>query len=285
MSAHKQISPKGRGLLVAVAAAALCLPLLSAAAATSGSSDKAVRTFVDANGNRVEVVDPGQSTYIPNVKHTSKHSVAKAQRLLDGTLKFCRTHSVKKIMAHWRVGGMGMGGMGGMKANTMPPTHYFNPNPMQGLHPMHPTAALVYDGKLGGVMLNGQPLDYLGTIPRAHAHKHMVSTHLEMVHIYCTKNLTFAFTPNRTLGVMSPTINLRLKIRPAIMDLTRRQLKVIDAMVTMYVKRDGGMKTAPDAIAKGPKPALQAMRIHIRESLMVLTQHQLRMVWKKMVSF
>jgi len=72
-------------------------------------------------------------------------------------------------------------------------------------------------------MFAGKPLPYLGSIPRAHIH-HMKKP-VELLHVYCTKSLKDAFTPNRLLGINADLVRLRWNIRPAVMDLTERQLR------------------------------------------------------------
>lgn len=236
--------------------------------------------MVGSTGNCVELVDPADSTYIPNIAAASLADRAKAQRLLDGANNFCRNRSVAEIEATWRPG----------KSDPSHPTHYFNPDPSsRGLNPANPRAALVYGGKLGGVMFTGAPLPYLGTIPRAHTHTGMAmgsDMGVEMVHVYCTPGLKEAFTPNRMLGVKAATIALRLKIRPAVMDLNRWQLRAVRAKVRGYAG-DRLAPVAPTGTSAdgGPDPVLQAMRTEIRNSLMLLTETQLRSVWRLMQSY
>jgi hypothetical protein len=318
MNPTSKMSAVRRSLLVAAAAALIGAPVLGAAAASSSGSvsSQAVtalaaghhhhmsgQVFVDANGNKVEVIDPAKSQYIPKILRASDRDRAKARRILAGANNFCRTHTVKWLKKNW-VPGDGMGGMHmkrdkgmqmkGMQMSGMhmkgmqmhPPTHYFNPVRNPGLHPAHPIAGLVYDGRLGGVMMNGTPmLPRLGSIPRPHAHE-MTAQPLEMVHVYCTKNLRHAFTPNRVLGVKAPTINLRLKIRPAVTDLNGRQLRQIRAMVRDFCgDRLEPVYPSGTGDGTGPDPRLQAMRTEIRQSLMLMREHQLRTVWIKIQSF
>jgi hypothetical protein len=107
-----------------------------------------------------------------------------------------------------------------------------------------------------------------------------MSRPIEMVHVYCTRNLTEAFTPNRMLGVKADIHALRQRIRPAVMDLSRAQLRAVRATV-----RDlAGSSLRPvrptgTAGGAGPDPVRQAMRTEIRRSLMVLSEPQLRRVW------
>jgi hypothetical protein len=110
---------------------------------------------------------------------------------------------------------------------------------------------------------------------------------VEMVHVYCRQNLTVksmreAFTPNRQLGVMADTIRLRLKIRPAVMDLNRRQLREVRDKVRGYV---GDRQQVRQSAQRGPDPRLRAMRVEIRKSLMKLNEAQLRSVWRLMKSY
>jgi hypothetical protein len=305
-----------RGVIVSAAALAVAVPIIaSGAAGASGpvakSSAKGAVTaapakymvFTDSNGNRVEMVDPGQSHYIPNVSDASSDDRAFAQQVLDGVNEICRTHTVKQIMAHWSPGGMGMHMKSGTQMKSMPGmqmkgmsmagmtmyhTHWFNPNKLTGIHPRRPVAALIYKGVLDGVMFNGAPvLPRLGTIPRPHVHDMAMkgTEPLEMVHVYCTKNLKYAFTPNRQIGVMVPVQNLRNEIRPAVMLLKRWQLKEIRRMVRHMC----GDRLAPvkpgTSDGTGPDPVLQAMRTEIRRSLMILREGQLRTVWQKMQSY
>lgn len=234
--------------------------------------------MVGPTGNIVEMVAPDDSTYIPDIAAASAEDVAKAQRLLDGANDFCRTHTVAWLQANWRPG----------MNNPANPSHYFNPDPnSRGLDPSNPRAALVYDGQLGGIMMTGEPLPYLGTIPRAHSHTTMtMGGHMgvEMVHVYCTPGLKEAFTPNRMLGVKAAMIELRLMIRPAIMDLNRSQLHEVRALVRGYLG-DRLQQVAPDWTNGGAHPVLTAMRTEIRNSLMLLTETQLRNVWSLMQSY
>jgi hypothetical protein len=273
-------------------------------AVASTATSKHAHVFTDRNGNRVEMIDPGQSHYVPNIRGASDADIAKAQDILAGVNEFCRTHTVKWIKAHWRSGGMGMGGMHmkagmsmkgmsgmHMKGMSESPTHWFNPRKLTGIHPGRPVAALIYKGVLDGVMFNGSPvLPRLGSIPRPHVH-HMAGmtmreAPLEMVHVYCTPSLKRSFTPNRQLGVMVPTQDLRNTIRPAVMLLKPWQLKEVRRMVRNFC----GSRLKPVAPTgspsdPGPDPRLEAMRTEIRHSLMILREGQLRTVWHKMKSY
>ena len=234
--------------------------------------------FIGPSGNKVEMVGPGMSTYRPNLASASAKDRAKAQRVLDGVNAFCRNHTVAGIKSNWQGGssssGMSMSG----------PTHFFNPDDgPSGLRPANPAAALIYEGKLDGVMFNGKPLPRLGSIPRAHSHD--MDLPVEMVHVYCTGNLKDAFTPNRMLGIKADLRRLRDTIRPAVMDLRKGQLREVRALVRGYA----GDRLAPVApvgsTPGGPDPVLQAMRTEIRMSLMLITERQLRNVWSLMKSY
>jgi len=110
--------------------------------------------------------------------------------------------------------------------------------------------------------------------------------HTEMVHVYCTGNLKHAYTPNRQLGAMVPTQDLRNTIRPAVMDLKPWQLKEVRRMVRhMCGDRLKPVTPTGSPNAPGPDPVLQAMRTEIRRSLMILRQGQLQQVWQKMQSY
>ncbi len=233
----------------------------------------------DANGNCVETVEPANSTYTPKVAAATKWSRTRAQNLLNGVNHFCATHTAAHIKARWRPGLSKASGQ----------THWFNPNGEPGLHPGRPRAALIYDGRLGGVMFTGKPLPRMGSIPRAHVHamnSSMAMSGVEMIHVFCTGHLKAAFTPNRQLGVKAATIALRLRIRPAVMKLGGRQLRHVRAMVRNFC----GAKLKPVAPVfprrpGGPKPVLEAMRTEIRHSLMLMHEHQLRQVWRKMKAY
>jgi hypothetical protein len=268
-------------LTVGTAAAALvgCIglstTLVSNAAMDPGATAKGPMIMIGKTGNKVEMIDPSMSTYVPNMGAASARDIAKAQNLLDGVNKFCRTHTVAGLKATWRPG----------RDRFTQQTHLFNPNPnSKGLNPANPRAALVYDGRIGGVMFNGSPLPYLGSIPRAHGHADM-SMPVEMVHVYCTGNLKQAFTPNRQLGVMLPVFALRDKIRPAVMNLSPAHLRAVVAKVRTYTgAKASSAKVLAQALG-GPDPVLAAMRDEIRRSLMVLTRYQLRSVWNLMQSY
>ncbi len=106
-----------------------------------------------------------------------------------------------------------------------------------------------------------------------------------MVHVYCTRNLKAAFTPNRLLGVKADLVALRLRVRPAVMELTEAQLRAVLAIVRQSAGNElpavVPVGTAGDG---GPDPVLQAMRTEIRRSLMVLSEAELRRVWSLMRS-
>lgn len=277
----------GTAVLVLAGSVGLSTALVSAASGGAHTaSQSGLRTdgmdgsvYIGPTGNMVEMVAPDNSTYIPDIAAASATDVTKAQRLLDGANQFCRTHTVAWVKANWRPG----------KSNPSNPTHYFNPDPnSRGLDPSNPRAALVYDGQMGGVMLTGAPLPYMGTIPRAHSHTTMTmggAMGVEMVHVYCTEGLKEAFTPNRMLGVKAAMIELRLMIRPAIMNLDKAQLREVRALVRSCCG-DRLAPVAPDYTdTSGADPVLKAMRTEIRNSLMLLTEAQLRSVWSLMQSY
>lgn len=230
--------------------------------------------MIGPTGNTVEMFDPSNSTYIPNIASASARDRAKAQNLLNGVNTFCNTRSLATIRANWRPGTS-------TPNNT---THYFNPSKSaSGLNPSNPRAALVYDGKLSGVMFGGVPLPSLGSIPRAHGHD-MVNP-VEMVHVYCGNSLKAAFTPNRMLGVKAALISLRLKIRPAVMDLNKAQLQAVLVKVRAPRTSSAGVTANLSTARSGPDPVLEAMRMEIRASLMVLGEARLRSIWLLMKSF
>jgi hypothetical protein len=247
----------------------------SASAAIQAHDMGGRHVMIGPTGNHVEIGDPANSMYMPNIGAASAKDQARAQRLSDGVNNFCRTHTAKAIKAKWRPG----------LSRSSQQTHYFNPNSKSwGLNTNQPRAALIYKGKLGGVMFSGMPLPHLGSIPRAHTH--MMSSHMEMLHVFCTPNLREAFTPNRVLGVEAATIALRLDIRPAITDLNRHQLRTVRAKVRGYA----GSKLQPVAPSgssslPGPDPVLRAMRTEIRASLMIINEAQLRSVWRLVRSY
>jgi hypothetical protein len=238
-----------------------------------GSNGPDAGLTVGPTCNVLESSTPAGSTYVPDVAGASAADRAKAQRLLNGVNDFCNSSSAAEIESTWRPG-----------LTDPTPTHFFNPEPKaRGLDPANPRAALIYDDEIAGVMFAGKPLPPLGSIPRAHTHD--PSSPLEMVHLYCTTNLKEAFTPSRTLGVKADTIRLRVSLRPALLDLDERQLRALLAKVRGYA----GDELAPVAPVEGdedgrPDPRLQAMRIEIRASLMLLTESQLRSVRTSMRS-
>jgi hypothetical protein len=257
-----------------IASMALSTALISSASADGMDG----HVMTGPTGNKVEMVDPAHSTYIPNIAAATARDRTKAQTLLNGTNTFCATRSLATIKANWRPGTS-------TPNNT---THYFNPSKKaSGLNPSNPRAALVYDGKLGGLMFGGVPLPSLGSIPRAHGHD-MVNP-VEMVHVYCTNNLKDAYTPNRLLGVKADLTTLRLKIRPAITDLNKTQLQAVLTKVraprTTTNNTTTTATTNNTATNKGPDPVLEAMRMEIRASLMILSETRLRNIWTLIKSF
>lgn len=274
-------------ILAATAALSLAVPIAGGVTATSAAgvsragapaasmADDMDHVMIGPTGNTVEMVAPQYSTYVPDMLAASAADRAQSQALLDGVNEFCRTHTVAEIEAAWRPG----------LSNPSNPTHFFNPDPNhQGLNPANPQAALIFDGQLGGVMFWGKPLPSLGSIPRAHSHD--MTEPVEMLHVYCNTSLKAAFTPNRMLGVMAIVKALRLKIRPAVGDLTKPHAREVRTLVRGYA---GGRlaPVAPDWSTpdRGSDPVLEAMRIEIRASLMLLTETQLRSVWRLMRSY
>jgi hypothetical protein len=272
---HTRSFTVGTAVAALVGCIGLSTSLVSNASVNPGTAGKhgPPMVMIGKSGNKIEMVDPDHSTYVPNLAAASAKDVRKAQRLLDGVNQFCRTHTVAMLKPTWRPG----------HSRSTSQTHLFNPVHSQGLNTASPTAALIYDGKVAGEMLNGDPLPYLGTIPRAHGHADMAMA-VEMLHVYCTPNLRYAFTPNRQLGVMLPVFHLRLKIRPAVMNLNSAQLQAVVAKVRGYTGRSAATKATRPARG-GPDPVLAAMRTEIRRSLMVLSEHQLRSVWRLMQSY
>jgi hypothetical protein len=261
-------------LLGSIGLGAVLLPDASAGMHSGGMGGHR-HIMIGPTGNTVEIGDPANSMYIPKIRAASAKDVAKAQRISNGVNNFCRTHTAKGIKAKWRPG------LG--KATHQ--THYFNPSSKSwGLNAHQPRAALIYKGKLGGVMFSGMPLPHLGSIPRAHSH--MMMSHMEMLHVFCTPNLREAFTPNRVLGVKAATIALRLSIRPAVTDLGRHHLHAVRAKVRGYAG-DRLQPVAPVGSPSdpGPDPVLRAMRTEIRHSLMMLHETQLRSVWRLIQSY
>ena len=221
--------------------------------------------------NKVEIVAPYGSTYVPDVRRATAADRAQARTLLTGVNQFCSSHSAAELQSAWRPG-----------SHPDEPTHFFNPDKRsRGLDAGNPRAALIYDNTLGGVMLSGAPLPSLGSIPRAHSHDE--SDPVEMLHVYCTANLQDAFTPNRLLGVEADAHALRLKIGPALLDLQPQQLRGVLSQARRFVAGRAvdlsGIAVPADAAAD---PVLQAMRIEIRRSLRQLNEPQLRRVWTSM---
>ena len=272
---HTKSLTVGTAVAALVGCVGLSTTLVSYASASPSAAHHAKRPMimVGSTGNKIEMVDPDQSTYVPNIGAASAKDLAYAQKVLDGVNQFCATHTVAMLKPTWRPG----------HTRSTSQTHLFNPVHEDGVNPESPTAALIYDGKVAGEMFNGTPLPYLGTIPRAHGHADM-SMSMEMLHVYCTPNLKYAYTPNRQLGVMLPMFHLRDKIRPAVMNLNKAQLRAVVNKIHGYTGKRA-RRQSHGAAKGGPDPVLQAMRNHIRSSLMVLTQHQLRSVWHLMQSY
>ena len=170
-------------------------------------------------------------------------------------------------------------------SNPSNPTHFFNHDPRsKGLDPANPRSALIYNGKLSGVMFTGRPLPALGSIPRAHSHD--ISKPAEMVHVYCSTSLKEAFTPSRRLGINADLHKLRERIRPAVMQPNEAQLRALLAKVRGYTGNQmPHVNPLPASDNGGPNPVLQALRTEIRKSLIFLTEPQLRSVWTLMRSY
>lgn len=224
------------------------------------------RFVVGESCNRLELVHPSASTYVPDIAGASARDRSMARELLHGVNAFCRSTSAEALARTWWPG----------STNPDNPTHLFNPEPRsRGLHPANPRAALVYDGELRGVMFTGMPLPPLGSIPRAHIHHGDEA--VEMLHVYCYENLKDAFTPNRQIGVMADVKALRLSIRPAVMNLDPTGLRAVRATARAYAGPELAPVTPVGSVgAPGPDPVLQAMRTEIRRSLMLLTEDELR---------
>jgi hypothetical protein len=264
----------GTAVAALVGCIGLSTTLANGASASTGATGKDTMIMIGKSGNKLEMVDPDHSTYVPDIAGASAADVDKSQKLLDGVNQFCKNHTVAELKGTWRPG----------TSRATAQTHLFNPVHSQGLNPASPTAALIYDGKVAGEMFNGDPLPYLGTIPRAHGHADMTMA-VEMLHVYCTPNLRYAFTPNRQLGVMLPVFHLRLVIRPAVMDLGPVHLRAVRDKVRSYIGMAAASARATVATKGGPDPVLAAMRDEIRRSLMILNLHQLRGVWHLMQSY
>jgi hypothetical protein len=218
--------------------------------------------------NTVETAIPAASTYVPSLRKASAADLDSARRLLDGVNEFCRGHSVARLQQEWPP-----------RSDPATATHFFNPDPGSvGLDPANPRAALIYDGRLGGVMFTGRPLDFLGSVPRPHSHD--AARPVEMLHVYCTSDLAEAFTPNRQLGVNSDLRPLRQAIRPALVGLPGRALRAVLARARAHAG-DRLLRVTPVEPSRepGPDPVLQAMRREVRASLPHLTEPQLREVW------
>jgi hypothetical protein len=217
--------------------------------------------------NTVEMVGPEDSTYRPDVAAATPTDRARARKLLRGVNEFCRTHSAQEIMAEWTPG----------DTNPSEPTHYFNPDGRGslGLDPTNPRAVLIYQERIGGVMLTGVPLPSLGSIPRAHSHD--MSRPREMVHVYCTTDLAEAFTPDRRLGVMADVIALRGEVRPLVSGLLQPQLGEALRFAREHagdeLQRVDPREAPPTTLAD---PRLWAKREELRRSLMLLGEPRLR---------
>ncbi|MGH3315266.1 MAG: hypothetical protein ACRDO0_03905, partial [Nocardioidaceae bacterium] len=130
----------------------------------SSTHTSAHAQMMGSSGNRIEMVAPQESKYVPKILKAPARARTKARKLLNGVNRFCRTRSLADLKARWRAG----------DDHPARPTHYFNPRRgASGTNPARPRAALVYDGRIGGVMFTGNPLPGLGPIPRAHGHHGM----------------------------------------------------------------------------------------------------------------
>jgi hypothetical protein len=238
----------------------------SAHAHGDSSQHDPAEVMVGASCNTVELVSPDSSTYVPDVAGASSADRAKARNLLDGVNEFCATHSLAQVEQEWRPG----------LANPSQPSHFFNPDRYaRGLDPASPRAALVIDNELAGVVFTGRPLPPLGSIPRPHIHD--PAMRVEMLHVYCTPNMKEAFTPNRQLGVNKDLQPLRLRIRPLINEVDEAQLQATLTLVRGYAGEELVPVTPVEPPATGgPDPVLQAMRIELRQSLMLLEEPDLR---------
>lgn len=248
---------------------------LRTATGHAGHADRAGRdpVHVGPTCNVVEHVGPVDSTYRPDVAGASRGDRRRAQTLLAGVNAFCRTTSVAELANQW---------VPGTKSPSSP-THFFNPHQRRslGLDPANPRAALVYGGRIGGVMLTGTPLPALGSVPRAHTHD--PSGPREMLHVYCTTDLADAFTPSRDLGVMADTIALRQRIRPLVAGLQEPQVGEVLAAVRAHA--DGAVPPTDPRTLTTPAPGdpvLLAAREEIRQSLMFLSEQRLRTVLSQM---
>jgi hypothetical protein len=91
-----------KSLTVATTVAALvgCIGLsatvVSYAAGSASSSHHSKRPMVmtGPTGNKVEMVDPDHSTYVPKIRSASDKDRAYAKKVLGGVNKFCANHTV-----------------------------------------------------------------------------------------------------------------------------------------------------------------------------------------------
>lgn len=233
-----------------------------------GHEHGAGEVMVGPTCNTVETAVPAASTYVPDLRKAPAADLDSARRLLAGVNEFCRGHSAAQLQQEWPP-----------RSDPATATHFFNPDPgSRGLDPANPRAALIYDGRLGGVMFTGRPLDFLGSVPRPHSHGS--ARPVEMLHVYCTSDLEEAFTPNRQLGVNSDLRPLRQAIRPALVGLPEPALRAVLAQVRAHAgDRLSRVTPVEPSGESGPDPVLQAMRREVRASLSHLTEPQLRDVW------
>ena len=219
--------------------------------------------------NVVELAAPPDSTYRPDVTGASRADRARARRLLSGVNEFCRNHTASDITSRWLAG----------QASQTSPTHFFNPDRRGslGLDPMNPRAVLVYRQGIGGVMFTGTPLPRLGSIPRAHTHD--PSRPREMLHVYCADDVAEAFTPSRQRGVLVDSIALRQKIRPRVAGVVDPHLAAVHRRMSSYVGHELSPAEPRSDTDQLVDPVLRARRDQIRQSLVLLTEPELRTVW------
>jgi hypothetical protein len=76
---------------------------------------------------------------------------------------------------------------------------------------------------------------------------------------------------------MADVKDLRLSIRPALMNLDREGLRAVLAKARTYAGPDlAPVAAVGSSVTPGPDPHLQAMRTEIRRSLMLLSEAELR---------
>ena len=100
-----------RSLTVGTTIAALvgCIGLsatvVSYAAGTASSSQhsKHPMVMIGSTGNKVEMVDPDHSTYVPKIRAASDKDRAYAKKLLGGVNRFCSNHTVAQLKPTYQV--------------------------------------------------------------------------------------------------------------------------------------------------------------------------------------